>query len=110
MSQQHITHIQWKLTSSAENCPNPGSHIVKQTRAIYKVSLDIIRKDDLTKFHEDRTINMTSRVLTRTEELRHERMIRPSFANEVQDIIGKNPLIKFHEDRTINVTFRVLTM
>ncbi|KAH3746446.1 hypothetical protein DPMN_180854 [Dreissena polymorpha] len=38
-----------------ENAPPPGCHLVQ----------DIIRMNHLTKFHEDRTINVAPRVLTR---------------------------------------------
>ncbi|KAH3694242.1 hypothetical protein DPMN_081682 [Dreissena polymorpha] len=50
---------------------------------------DIIRMNLLTKFHEDRTINVASRVLTRKN--------------------APPPGGHFHVDRTINVAFRVLT-
>ncbi|KAH3809960.1 hypothetical protein DPMN_138342 [Dreissena polymorpha] len=64
----------------------------------------------LTKFPEDRKINVASRVLTRKNA--------PSPGSHVfqptgiifelfQDIIGMNLLAKFHEDRTVNVASRV---
>ncbi|KAH3695728.1 hypothetical protein DPMN_083186 [Dreissena polymorpha] len=46
------------------------------------------------KFHEDRKINVASRVLTRKNAPPHE-------------MIGMNLLTKFHEDQTINVASRV---
>ncbi|KAH3812222.1 hypothetical protein DPMN_140646 [Dreissena polymorpha] len=63
-------------------------------------------------FHDDRTINMASRVLTR-------KMPRPlgghvfpptgTICELIQDFIWTNHLIKFHDDRTIIVASRVLT-
>ncbi|KAH3863960.1 hypothetical protein DPMN_026968 [Dreissena polymorpha] len=47
-------------------------------------------------FHDDRTINVASRVLTRKNAPR-------------PNIIRTNLLTKFHEDRKINVAYRVLT-
>ncbi len=43
----------------------PGSHVFQPTGTIYELVQDIIRTNVLTKFHEDWTINVTSRVLTR---------------------------------------------
>ncbi|KAH3877948.1 hypothetical protein DPMN_001828 [Dreissena polymorpha] len=56
---------------------------------------DIIGTNPLTKFHEDRKINVASRVLTRK--------------NAPPPGSHMNLLTKFHEDRTLNVTSRVLT-
>ncbi|KAH3800630.1 hypothetical protein DPMN_154268 [Dreissena polymorpha] len=53
----------------------------------------------LTKFLDDRKINVTSRVLTR-------KIASPPWCSY---IIGMNLLTEFHEDRTINVATRVLT-
>ncbi|KAH3861874.1 hypothetical protein DPMN_024827 [Dreissena polymorpha] len=70
----------------------------------------------LTKFHEDRTINVDSRVLTRFY-YSHIRKKAPPHGSHVfqanitifeliQDIIETNLLTKFHEDWTINVASR----
>ncbi|KAH3703536.1 hypothetical protein DPMN_078573 [Dreissena polymorpha] len=67
----------------------------------------------LTKFHEDRTVNVASRVLTRFY-YRHIRKNapplnwKPFFPSKHYYIIGMNLLTEFHEDRTINVASRVL--
>ncbi|KAH3876972.1 hypothetical protein DPMN_000825 [Dreissena polymorpha] len=66
---------------------------------------NIIGKNLLTKFHEDWTITVASRVLTRKNALSSAGTIY----RLVQDIIGKNLLTKFHDDRTINVVSRVFT-
>ncbi|KAH3788717.1 hypothetical protein DPMN_166865 [Dreissena polymorpha] len=56
---------------------------------------NIIGTNLLTKFHEDRKINVASRVLTRKN------------APPPGNIIGMNLLTEFHEDWTINVASRV---
>ncbi|KAH3781718.1 hypothetical protein DPMN_159622 [Dreissena polymorpha] len=71
-------------------------NVFQATITIFELVQDIIRKTLLTKFHDDRTINVASIVLTSIFEF-------------VQDIIGTNLLTKFHEDWTINVASRVLT-
>ncbi|KAH3755173.1 hypothetical protein DPMN_189861 [Dreissena polymorpha] len=68
-----------------KNAPPPGSHVLQPTRTI------------LT-FHEDRTLNVASRV--------HVLQPTRKIFKHVQDIIGKNLLTKFHEDWTINVASR----
>ncbi|KAH3754277.1 hypothetical protein DPMN_188943 [Dreissena polymorpha] len=72
----------------------------------------IIWTNLLTKFHEDRKINVASRVFTRKNAPPpSSHVFQPtSIIFEVlQDIIGMNLLTKFHEDRTVNVASRVLT-
>ncbi|KAH3826540.1 hypothetical protein DPMN_128446 [Dreissena polymorpha] len=82
-----------------------GGHVFPPTRTIFKLVQDIIGTNLLTKFHEDRTINVVSRVLTRKNA--------PSTSGHViliiQYIIKTNLLTKFHYDRAINVASRVLT-
>ncbi|KAH3753348.1 hypothetical protein DPMN_187983 [Dreissena polymorpha] len=78
---------------------------------------DIIRMNLLTKFHEDRTVNVASRVLTRFNNSHIRKNARPwwpcfkgkkNIFELIQDIIGTNHLTKFHDDRKINVTSIVL--
>ncbi|KAH3884433.1 hypothetical protein DPMN_008411 [Dreissena polymorpha] len=102
-----------------KNAPPPGSHVFQPTGIIFELIQDIIRMNLLTKFHEDRTVNVASRVLTRFY-YSHMRKIAPPLGSHVfqtnkiiftliQDIIETNLLPKFHEDWTINVASRVLT-
>ncbi|KAH3893903.1 hypothetical protein DPMN_018055 [Dreissena polymorpha] len=73
---------------------------------------DIIGTNLLTKFHEDRKINVASIVLTRKIALPPcSHVFQPTgiIFELFQDIIGMNLLTKFHEDRTVNVASRVLT-
>ncbi|KAH3876238.1 hypothetical protein DPMN_000075 [Dreissena polymorpha] len=87
-------HEDWKIN---EQCPAPDGHVFKATKTMFELIQDIIRTNLLTKFHDDRIINVTSRVLTRKNA---PPPWWPSF-------IGINLLTKFHEDPTINVASRV---
>ncbi|KAH3843040.1 hypothetical protein DPMN_116547 [Dreissena polymorpha] len=79
-----------KYLTRVKNAPPPGGHVFQLTQTIFKLVQDIIRMNLLTKFHEDRTINVASRVLTRKNA-------------PPPDILGTNLMTKFHDDRTINV-------
>ncbi|KAH3726211.1 hypothetical protein DPMN_052068 [Dreissena polymorpha] len=61
---------------------------------IFELVQNIIGANLLTKFHDERTINTASRVLTRKNATPPWRPY----------IIGTNHLTKFHDDRTINRT------
>ncbi|KAH3876897.1 hypothetical protein DPMN_000749 [Dreissena polymorpha] len=69
---------------------------------------DIIRTNLLTKFHEDRTLNVVSRE-NALPPGGHVFQPTGTIFKLVQDIIGTNLLTKFHDDQTINVSCRVLT-
>ncbi|KAH3891339.1 hypothetical protein DPMN_015433 [Dreissena polymorpha] len=83
--------------------------------------LYIIGTNLLTKFHEDRKINVASRVKNALLPGSHVFQPPGIIFELIQDIIGMNLLTKFHEDRTtnlltkfhedwtINVASRVLT-
>ncbi|KAH3876608.1 hypothetical protein DPMN_000455 [Dreissena polymorpha] len=79
------------------NATPPGGHVFQATGTIFELVRDIIGKYLLTKFHDDQTINVASRVLTRKNATTPWRLY----------IIGTNYLAKFHDDRTINVASRV---
>ncbi|KAH3796650.1 hypothetical protein DPMN_150219 [Dreissena polymorpha] len=69
---------------------------------IFDLIQDIIETNLLTKFHDDQTINVASRVLTRKNaEPTGSHVFQPiSIIFElVQDIIGMNLLTIFHEHR-----------
>ncbi|KAH3753662.1 hypothetical protein DPMN_188304 [Dreissena polymorpha] len=63
----------------------------------------------LTKFHEDRTINVDSRVKNAPPLGSHVFQANVTIFELIQDIIETNLLTIFHEDWTINVTSRVFT-
>ncbi|KAH3871204.1 hypothetical protein DPMN_034398 [Dreissena polymorpha] len=78
----------------------------------FKLGTNIIETNLLTEFHEDRKINVASRVLTRknaTPPGSHVFQPTGIIFELIQDIIRMNLLTKFHEDRTVNVASRVLT-
>ncbi|KAH3706819.1 hypothetical protein DPMN_066209, partial [Dreissena polymorpha] len=82
-----------------EKCPAHCGHVFQATGTNFELVQNIIGTNLLTKFHDDHTINMASRVLT-------GKNATPPWQPY---IIGTNHLTKFHDDRTINVAYRVLT-
>ncbi|KAH3792797.1 hypothetical protein DPMN_146296 [Dreissena polymorpha] len=89
-----------------------GGHVFQPSQTIFKLFKDIITINLLTKFHEDRTINVASRVLTRKNAPPLGSNIfqaTETIFKHVQEIIGTNVLTKFHYEQTINVASRVLT-
>ncbi|KAH3738688.1 hypothetical protein DPMN_045328 [Dreissena polymorpha] len=95
-----------------KNAPPLGSHVFQAKVTIFELIQDIIGTNHLSKFHEDRKINMASRVLTKKNAPPpggHVFQSTDIIFKLFQDIIGMNLLTKFHEDRTINVASRVLT-
>ncbi|KAH3782583.1 hypothetical protein DPMN_160500 [Dreissena polymorpha] len=97
-----ITRFYYSHNDIRKNSPPPGSHVFQPTGIIFKIVQDIIGMNLLTKFHEDRTVNVASRVLTRFY-YSHIRKHAPPLGSHT------NLLTKFHEDWTMNVTSRVLT-
>ncbi|KAH3747454.1 hypothetical protein DPMN_181881 [Dreissena polymorpha] len=113
--------------ASREKCPAPWKPFFFQANIIiFELIQDIIETNLLTKFHEDWTINVAPRVLTRKNDppLFHDdrkinvtsrprpcggHVVQPTgiIFELVQDIIGMNLLTEFHGDRTINVASRV---
>ncbi|KAH3733201.1 hypothetical protein DPMN_039626 [Dreissena polymorpha] len=81
-------------------------HVIIDKNRVFRMTIppNIIGTNILTKFHEDRKINVASRVLT-------SHVFQPTgiIFELVQDIIGMNLLTKFQGDRTVNVASRVLT-
>ncbi|KAH3806505.1 hypothetical protein DPMN_134825 [Dreissena polymorpha] len=101
-----MTHNGRQTIDKRKNAPHPGGHVFHFTQTIFKRVQDIIRMNLLTKFHEDRTINVASRVLTRKNAPSpggHVFQTTGTIFKHVQDIIRTNLLTKFHEDRTVNV-------
>ncbi|KAH3838584.1 hypothetical protein DPMN_111992 [Dreissena polymorpha] len=92
-----------------KNAPPPGGHVFKPTGIIFELVQDIIGMNLLTKFHEDWTINVASRMKDAPTLGSHIFQAKVTIFELIQDISGTNLLSKFHEDRKINVTSRVLT-
>ncbi|KAH3829709.1 hypothetical protein DPMN_102937 [Dreissena polymorpha] len=114
------SHFHENLTvnvASREKFPPRFSHVFQANVTIFKLIQDIIGTNLLTKFREDRKINVASRVLTRFYYSHIWKNAPPSGGHVfqptsiifelVQDIIGVNLLTKFYEDWTINVASRV---
>ncbi|KAH3729246.1 hypothetical protein DPMN_055213 [Dreissena polymorpha] len=102
--------------------PPIGSNVFQANIIIFKLIQDIIKTNLLTKFHQDWTINVAFRVLTRFYYSHikpykekcpapggHVFKAAKTIFKLIQDIIGTNLLTKFHDDQKINVTSRVLT-
>ncbi|KAH3738469.1 hypothetical protein DPMN_045103 [Dreissena polymorpha] len=92
---------------------SPRGHVFKTTGTIFELVREIIGTHCLTKFHEDRTINVASRVLKRENapppDIIGTHLLTKTIFLLVQDIIGTNVLTKFHEVWTIYVASSVLT-
>ncbi|KAH3769227.1 hypothetical protein DPMN_170476 [Dreissena polymorpha] len=87
-----------------KNAPPTGGHVFQATGTTFKLIQDIIGTNHLTKFHDDRTINVASRVLTRFNNSHIRKNAPPPGSHVfqpnsiifelVQDIIGVNLLTK----------------
>ncbi|KAH3727520.1 hypothetical protein DPMN_053459 [Dreissena polymorpha] len=89
-----------------------GNHVFQANVTIFELIQDINKTNLLTKFHEDWTIYVASRVLTRKKAPPpggHVFQETKTIFELIHNIIGTNLLTKFHEDLKINVTSRVLT-
>ncbi|KAH3886546.1 hypothetical protein DPMN_010557 [Dreissena polymorpha] len=94
----------------------PGGHVFQPTSIIFELVQDIIGMNLLTKFYEDQTITVASRVLTRfyyshmkPYKENHVFQANVTIFELIQYNIETNLLTKFHEDWTINVASRELT-
>ncbi|KAH3807803.1 hypothetical protein DPMN_136151 [Dreissena polymorpha] len=94
-----ISHVFQAKTINLASRVLTSGHVFKATKTIFKLIQDIIGTNLLTKFHDDRKINVTSGVFKK----KHAPPPMWSY------IIGINLLTKFHEDQTIIVASRVLT-
>ncbi|KAH3876765.1 hypothetical protein DPMN_000615 [Dreissena polymorpha] len=83
-----------------KNAPPPGSHVFHATNTIIKLVQDITGKNLLTKSHEDWTINMASRDLTRKNAPPPGGYdFQPTIFKLIQDNIGTNLLTKFQRTK-----------
>ncbi|KAH3786236.1 hypothetical protein DPMN_164342 [Dreissena polymorpha] len=100
------------VASRGKNAPPLSSHVFQVNVTIFELIQDINKTNLLTIFHEDWTLNVASRVLTRKNTPPHGGHVfkeTKTIFELIQDIIGTNLLTKIHEDRKINVASRVLT-
>ncbi|KAH3747794.1 hypothetical protein DPMN_182226 [Dreissena polymorpha] len=92
-----------------KNAPPLGSHVFQAKVTIFELIQDISETNLLSKFHEDRTINVASRVKNAPPLGCHVFQANVTIFELIQDIIKTNLLTIFHQDWTINVASRVLT-
>ncbi|KAH3730128.1 hypothetical protein DPMN_056109 [Dreissena polymorpha] len=95
-----------------KNAPPLRSHVFQANVTIFELIQDIIQTNFLTKFHEDWTINMASRVLTRKTTPPpggHVFSLIWTIFALVRDINETNILTKFHDDWAKIVTSIVFT-
>ncbi|KAH3738291.1 hypothetical protein DPMN_044924 [Dreissena polymorpha] len=62
---EHVQYIIGMNLLTKKNAPPLGSHVFQANVTIFELIQDIIETNLLTKFHEDWTINVASRQLTR---------------------------------------------
>ncbi|KAH3753701.1 hypothetical protein DPMN_188344 [Dreissena polymorpha] len=137
----HLTkfHEDWTINVASRvlprfyyrKMPRPWWHAFKATIPIFELIQDIIGTNHLTKFpddrkinvknappswinlltefHEDRTINVASRVKNAPPLGSHVFQANITIFELIQDINKTNLLTKFHEDWTINKASIVLT-
>ncbi|KAH3844351.1 hypothetical protein DPMN_086609 [Dreissena polymorpha] len=91
-----------------KNAPPSSGHVFQPKGIIFKLVQYIIGMNLLTKVHEDWTINVASRMLTRFYYMKNAPPLG-SHVFQTKISFGTNLLTKFHEDRKINVASRVLT-
>ncbi|KAH3831244.1 hypothetical protein DPMN_104506 [Dreissena polymorpha] len=103
---QYVPHY---YSGGHKNVLSPGGHVFQPTRIMFELVQDIIGMNLLTKFHEDQTINVASRVKNDPPFGSHFFQANVTIFELIQDIIETNLLTKFHEDWTINVASRELT-
>ncbi|KAH3874218.1 hypothetical protein DPMN_037460 [Dreissena polymorpha] len=99
--------------------PTPGRHVIQLTGTIFELNSHIKETNVLTKFHENWTKNVTSRVFTCFHYKHIEKNAPPTGAHvfspiwtifELLRAINKtNVLTNFHDDWAKLVTSRVLT-
>ncbi|KAH3798211.1 hypothetical protein DPMN_151805 [Dreissena polymorpha] len=85
-----------------KTAPPLVGHVFQPTGTIF--SQDIIGTNHLTRFHDDRTKDVASRMLTRKNAPHpgdHAFQPNGTIFKLVQDIIGTNLRTKFHDKRTI---------
>ncbi|KAH3861282.1 hypothetical protein DPMN_024209 [Dreissena polymorpha] len=116
---QTIFELNCRIQKTA---PPPGGHVFPPIMTIFKFVRDIYKIEKthfLTKFHEDWTKNVTSRVFTCFHYIQLEKTAPPPGGHAflpiwtifelVRDINETNVLTKFHDDWAKIVTSRVNT-
>ncbi|KAH3815987.1 hypothetical protein DPMN_144527 [Dreissena polymorpha] len=89
--------------ASREKFPTPGGHVFKATKNVFELIQDIIGTNLQTRFHDDRKINVASRVLTRRPCI----FTDPNHFRTQLSYQKTHVLTKIHDHWTKNVTSRV---
>ncbi|KAH3866283.1 hypothetical protein DPMN_029343 [Dreissena polymorpha] len=89
-----------------KNATPSGGHVFQPTCIIFFLGQDMMGMNFLTKFHEDRIINVASKVKNAPPLSSHVFEANIPIFELIQDIIAINLLTKFHKDWTINVASR----
>ncbi|KAH3871347.1 hypothetical protein DPMN_034545 [Dreissena polymorpha] len=107
------------INKPMKTAPPPGSHVVQLTGTIFELNSHIKETNVLTKFHENWTKNVTSRVFTCFHCIHVEKNAPPTGGHVfspiwtifklVQDINKTNVLTNFHDDCAKIGTSRVFT-
>ncbi|KAH3726197.1 hypothetical protein DPMN_052054 [Dreissena polymorpha] len=102
-----------------KTAPPPGGHVFPPIWTIFELNRHIQKTHVLTKFHEDWTKNVTSRVFTCLHYIHIEKTAPPSGGHVfsriwtifelVRDINETSVLTKFYDDLEKIVTSRVFT-
>ncbi|KAH3775846.1 hypothetical protein DPMN_177255 [Dreissena polymorpha] len=87
--------------ASREKCPAPGGHVFQPKGIIFDLIQYIIGINLLSKFHDNWTINVASRVKNAPPLSSHVFQAKVTIFKLIQDIIGINLLTKFHEDQVL---------
>ncbi|KAH3891314.1 hypothetical protein DPMN_015408 [Dreissena polymorpha] len=90
------------LSHVRKNAPSPGGQVFQTTRTIFEPIQDTMGTYLLTKFHEDRTINVAS-IGQCPAPWRPCFKATETISEFVQDIMGAILLANFHDDRAIIV-------
>ncbi|KAH3770302.1 hypothetical protein DPMN_171586 [Dreissena polymorpha] len=122
-----FTNQMWTDRRLTKTNPKTSPEQSGELKTIFHIVREINKTNALTKFHDDKAKNVTSRVFTRktapptgghvfqrteTTFKLNQHINKANILTNFQldrYIIGTNLLTNFHEDRTINVASRVFT-
>ncbi|KAH3824026.1 hypothetical protein DPMN_125854 [Dreissena polymorpha] len=120
--QSSLFHDDWAkhvISRVKRSTPPLGSHVIQLTGTIFELNSHIKETNVLTKFHENWTNNVTSRVFTCFHYIHIEKNAPPTGGHVfspiwtifelVRDINKTNVLTNFHDNWAKIVTPRVLT-
>ncbi|KAH3840958.1 hypothetical protein DPMN_114416 [Dreissena polymorpha] len=92
-----------------KNAQLTGGHVFQPSGTIFKLVQEIMGTNLLTKFHDERTINVLLKPCKEKCTAPGGHVFQPTIFELAQGFITTNLLTNFYEDRTINVASSVLT-